>query len=141
MEKKELFNCFEDFWGLTQDLTDYQRSIILKSLPEEKANSIIKEIKLEKWEDLIYRNKVDSLIDDVKERFGVDLLDKRRKIIKGKSQYISAKCWDYFVSCLSDMDIDIKHYNYVIGGIGIEPDGDAFYLHLATSKERHGSKE
>lgn len=141
MENDELFNCFEDFWVLTQDFTDYQRNKILKALPQNKADSLVKEIKLEKWEDLIYRNKVDKLIDDVNEKFGVDLLDKRRKVIKGKSQYISYKCWDYFVIKLSEMDIDTKHYDYVVGGILAEPDGDAFCLYLASNREKHGSKE
>jgi len=141
MERKEIFNCFEDFWVLTQDFTDFQRNKILKALPERKADSLIKEIKLEKWEDLIYRNKVDKLVDEINEKFGVDLLDKRRKVIKGKSQYVSAKCWDYFVTAISEMDIDMKHCNYVIGGIGAEPDGNACCLYLVTNKEKHGSKE
>jgi len=141
MEKEELFNCFEDFWVLTQDFTDFQRNKILNALPQDKADSLVKEIKLEKWEDLIYRNKIDKIVDEVKEKFGVDLLDKRRKVLKGKSQYISAKCWDYFVEALSETDMDIRHYNYVIGGIAAEPDGDAFCLHLVNSKEKHGSKE
>ena len=141
MKNEEIFNCFEDFWVLTQDFTDFQRNKILKALPQEKADSLIKEIKLEKWEDLIYRNKVDKIIDEVREKFAVDLLDKRRKVLKGKSQYISDKCWEYFVTALSAMDIDARHYSYVLGGVKAEPDGNAFCLHLATNRERHGSKE
>lgn len=138
MENKELFNCFEDFWVLTQDLTDFQRNKILKSLPENKADSLIKEIKLERWEDLIYRNKVDNIIDDIKDKFKVDLLDKRRKVVKGKSQYVSFECWEYFISSLSEMDIDIKHCNYIIGGVKVEHDCGAVCLHLINTKEKHG---
>ena len=141
MENDKLFSCFEDFWVLTQDFTDYQRNKILKALPQDRADSLVKEIKLEKWEDLIYRNKIDEIIDDVRENFGVDLLDKRRKVLKGKSQYISDKCWDYFITKISEMNIDPKHYNYILGGIFAEQDGNAFCLCVVTNKERHGSKE
>lgn len=141
MKREDIFNCFEDFWVLTQDFTDFQRNKILKSLPQEKADSLIKEIKLEKWEDLIYRNKIDKIIDEVKEKFNVDLLDKRRKVLKGKSQYISDKCWNYFVNAISEVNVDAKHYNYVLAGIRADPDGSAFCLRLVTNREKHGSKE
>lgn len=141
MEDNELFKCFEDFWILTQDFNDFQRNKILKSLPKHKMNSLVKEIKVEKWEDLIYRNKIDNLIDEVKELFNVDLLDKRRKVIKGKSQYISAKCWEYFVQSLFEITDNQKHFKYVLGNINIEIEGDAVLLYLINQREKHGSKE
>lgn len=142
MKREEIFNCFEDFWVLTQDFTDFQRNKILKALPQDKANSLIKEIKMEKWEDLIYRNKIDKIIDEIKEKFSVDLLDKRRKALKGKSQYISFEVLDYFISSISEMDIEKKHYHYILGGLKVERDGNAFCIYTTIkNKEKYGSKE
>ena len=73
--------------------------------------------------------------------FDFDLLDIRRKIIKGKSQYLTKECWEYFISCIFEMDIEQKHFNYVLGGIHAEEDGELICLVQSSQREKYGSKE
>ena len=141
MKDSKPFSCFGDFWQLTQDLDEFQRNKILNSLSEEEKDNLLKEIKNENWDELIYRNKIDKLIDEIKETFNFDMLDIRRKIIKGKSQYITQECWEYFISCLFEMDLEPEHYRYVIGGIKAETDGELICLIPSVKREKHGSKE
>lgn len=141
MKDTKLFSCFADFWQLTQDLDDFQFKKIIKSLPEEEQDFLLIDMKRGQWEDLIIRNRVDKLIDAIRIEDKVDLLDIRRKVIKGKSQYLDKKVWDKFITALFDISEDSRHFNYVIGNIKAYQEGDVIFLVLGDAKERYGSKD
>lgn len=141
MEDTKLFSCFADFWQLTQDLDYFQFRKIIQSLPEEEQDFLLIDMKKGQWEDLLIRNRIDKLIDSIKAEDDVDLLDIRRKVIKGKSQYINKRVWDKFITALFDISEDSSHFNYVIGNIKAYQEGDVVFLALGDTRERYGSKE
>jgi len=139
MKSTEPFSCFADFWKLTQDLEEFQIQKILHSLPEEEQIFLLTEMNSGHWLDLIYRNRIDRLIDSTKNLFNVDLLDVRRKVIKGKTQYVSKTCWEYFIGYLFDeITDDERHYNYVLGNISSKVEGEAVCLTLVNKREKYG---
>jgi len=115
LKNNQLFKNFVEYWHFAKDLNESQREIIYKSLPPEERSRISKSYRRGRWEDVFARNAVDSFLDDVKDKFGYDLIELRSQVLRGKSVYIPRIIWDY---AEYELDMcDSQSRQLVIGGI------------------------
>lgn len=111
----EVFNDFSDYWHFARFMTLSQRDIITGSLSQQERNSISKSFKKGGWFDLIIRDELDHFVDEIQQKYGINLIETRCKVLKKKSLYISKKLWDEIQNRLEDK-ID-RHKNFLVGGI------------------------
>jgi len=131
------FNCFGKFWDVTHHLDEFQRKIIFDSLSDKEKEILIYDIKEKKWEDLIYRNKLDHAINDIKELLGIDILDIKRQIIKGKYIYIKKSDWEYIIDYINSITSSKKHTNYILGGLDWYSEGEHFLLQRGVNGKKN----
>jgi hypothetical protein len=116
--EKTIFKNFAEYWFYAKCFTINQRDIILSNLPEKQREKLIKSYKEGGWEDLAMRNEIDKIIDSIKEKMGIDLLQIRCKIFSGKAVYIKKEEWEYISNIFKPFQNN--HTNYILGGIGSE---------------------
>lgn len=112
---KHVFANFSEYWHYVRFLSDSQRNIIFGSLSESEKSRIRRSYNRGGWTDLMMRNTLDTLLDEIIDYHSVDLIEIKGKVIRGKSVYVSKSLWDY-VEYRLEM-IDISHKQYIIGGI------------------------
>jgi len=113
-----VFRNFSEYWHYAKYCSEQQRNILFNSMPKEDQDRIQKSYKKDRWDDVFNRNKIDDLIDEFKEKYDVDLLDIRYKILKKKSVYFPEKVWNIITTELGKYEIE--HTYYVIGNIEAE---------------------
>jgi len=94
---KAVFHNFSEYWHYAQYCSEYQRSVLFSSMSKEDQKRVEKSYKRDKWGDVFNRNEINKLIDKFKEKYGIDLIDIRYKILKKKSIYLPKKTWDDIV--------------------------------------------
>ena len=67
--KKIIFKDFNEYWYYAKYLTEYQRSIISESLPVEQQKYLSDSYEKGGWNDLFHRNEIDSIVDELKEKY------------------------------------------------------------------------
>lgn len=115
LKNNQVFKNFVEYWHYTKNLSEDHRQIIYKSLPIEERNRITKSFERGKWQDVFSRNAINGILDDVKDKFGYDLLELRSQALRGKSVYIPRIIWDYTLFELKGFDEEST--NLVVGGI------------------------
>ena len=107
---KQLFKNFTEFWLHTHELSEKQRDIIFSCLPINQQKKIQKSFSSEGWEDLFFRNKIDKIIDEIKEDFGIDIIFMRCKVLSGHSYYMKAATWEYIADMFRRFSYDNVYY-------------------------------
>ena len=115
---KIIFHSFSEYWHYVKYCSEHQRNILFNSMSKEDQDRIRKSYEKGKWDDVFNRNKIDTIIDDFKDKYKVDLLDIRYKILKKESVYLSEKMWSIITDELDRYDK--KYTDYVIGNIEAE---------------------
>lgn len=113
-----IFSNFADFWRHTKDLSEKQREIIYENLTPAERKYLEKSYKDGGWNDVFTRNLLDSILDNVKQQTGQDLLEIRIKVLKGKQFLMHRKMWELVEKSFSDFKPD--HLSYIFGGISFE---------------------
>jgi len=111
------FETFSEYWHFARCLSQTQRDAIYDSLSNSERLHIEKSFKRGGWMDLMMRNKLDVFIDDVKHKWGYDLLEIRSKVLSGKSVYLPTILWDYVLEKVYDIDYGEEHSQFILGGI------------------------
>jgi hypothetical protein len=114
-----VFNNFLDYWKYAKKITEKQREILFSNFSKEQQNILLSSFKDEGWDDLFFRNLVDTCLNEMKELYGLDMLKIKCNAIKGKPFIIKKEQWNYFNSMLKR--VDNKHKIYVLGNIKATP--------------------
>jgi len=119
MKKKSLkdsvFKDFHEYWYYARYLSEQQRAIVFNSLPSEQKDYLNDSYQKGSWGDVFYRNEINDFIDELKDRYGYDLIEIRSKILKGKSVYIPTKFWEIVEEQMSQYKL--KDVKYIMSGI------------------------
>jgi hypothetical protein len=120
MKKTTIFRDFSEFWRFAKPMTQHQIDIIFRSLPTNQQKSIKESYKNGGWDDLMKRNQIDRIVDEIKndENLKMDIVNIRCKILKGKTVYVLKIEWDYISSLFSEFSE--KHLYHLFGGIEAE---------------------
>jgi len=118
MIKNSIFKDFHEYWYYARYLSEQQRKIVYDSLPAIQQKYLTKSYNKGSWSDVFYRNKLDGIVDELKERYGYDLIELKSKALKGKSVYLPTKFWEIVEEQLSKYKLrDIKHITHGIEAI------------------------
>jgi len=121
-KQKAVFLNFSEYWHFVKPLEKTQRDIVFNSLPEEQQEVLQKSYHEEGWEDVFMRNQIDKVLDELKEKYNIDILYIRTKVISGKSHYMSSSDWDILLDKFSDYSEN--HISYIFGGLKISPESE-----------------
>lgn len=138
----QVFSGFQEWWHFTKHLSFEQRALLSNILPPSVKKQIEKSYQSGGWADLICRDKIDKVIDFIREEYGYDMLDIRRKVLIGKSIYLPRLVWEYFD--YEVCDYSQEHKNYAIGGIkGVvcEENNSVVLLVIDESSEKESVAE
>ena len=115
MIKNSIFKDFHEYWYYARYLSEQQRKIIHDSLPITQQKYLKKSYSKGSWSDVFYRNELDGIVDELKEKYGYDLIELRSKVLKGKSVYLPTKFWEIVEEQIGKYKLkDVKHITYGI---------------------------
>ncbi len=118
MTKNHVFRDFHEYWYYAKYLSEQQRAIVYNSLPEKQRKKLNKSYQKGGWSDVFFRNEIDNIIDELKSRYGYDLIELRSKILKGKSVYLPTKFWEIVEEQISQYQLkDIKYITYGVKAV------------------------
>lgn len=114
-KKTVVFKDFKDYWHFVKHLTQKNRKTIFNSLSQDQQKMLKKSYEIGGWQDVFVRNRINEIIDEVKEKHGYSLLEIKSKIISGKSVYLPTDIWDEIESNFEKFPE--KDIQFVLGGI------------------------
>ena len=109
------FKSFVEWWHFAKHLSESQKRIIYDSLSSECQRKLQRSCKTGGWEDLLNRDEINNIIDDLKLEMNLDLINIRSLILKGKSVYLPTSSWETAITCLYKFPMEEKYF--AIGGI------------------------
>lgn len=115
-----LFENFSEYWRFCGSLNENHRKVIFSSLPEDQKKKIQKSYQQGGWKDLFRRNQIDTILDGLKEKYGMNLLSLKLKIMSGKSHYMKKVEWDFIVDSFKEFLTEPEHLNHIFGGLKVE---------------------
>ena len=125
-KRKKVFKDFAEYWHYVKVLSNEQRDIIISNLSKTEQKSLRTSYDQGGWEDLFMRNACDFTIDQIKQNFGIDLIQLRAKVLSNKPQLVQKPFWQYVEKCF---DIPYKHIAYIFDGImAVNHDSDCVML-------------
>ena len=131
--KKEVFKDFSEYLFFTKHLTSKQCHALSKAMSPSQRESLKADYKNGGWEDLLVRDKLDSLLEDVNEKYSCNLLDIRYLVLHGKKVYVNKKFWNHVTSVFGGFSA--KNIHYILGGIKVtESDSNADEVVLSKDK-------
>ena len=113
--KNKVFTSFTEYWHYARYLSQDQRTIIFDSLTPDQQESLEASYTRGRWSDVFFRNEIDNILDELKDKYGYDLLEIKGKIFKGKSVYIPSNFWKVVMEYVNKYNSDAMRF--VIGGI------------------------
>ena len=135
---KRVFKNFLEFYSLTRALSEHQKQMLFTSLPSSERAALDRACRSEGWEDLFVVNKIDRLIDEIKEVYGEDLIFIRIQVLSGKAKKLRRRFWDNVRSVFSPYSI--RHTWRIFEGMRVV-DFDNDFILLVPSKRRQNGKE
>jgi len=115
MLKNLIFEDFHEYWYYARYLSEDQRTIIYNSLPSEQRKYLNSSYKKGSWSDVFYRNEIDNFLDELKDRYGYDVLELRAKVLTEKSVYIPTKFWEIVSEHMNQYNR--RNVKYIMSGI------------------------
>ncbi len=110
-----VFKDFLEYWYYARIFSDKQKEIIFNSLSEDEREFLIHSCSKEKYVDVLNRNTLNQVIDDMKTEYGYDLIDIRYRVMNNKSVYVPTIFWTFVLGEFEGYeDEDI---NFILGGI------------------------
>lgn len=115
---KYIFKHFGEFWHYTRSLNNQQRETIFQNLCQEEKKSLKESYKSGGWEDVFFRDILDKFVDDIYNRYDINIIEIRCKVLSGKSVYLSRIVWDEIDRFVNKFNA--KHTAYLVSGICVE---------------------
>lgn len=132
-QKRRTFKNFAEYWHFVKPLSQAQREVLVQSLPMDERRSLHTSFQRGGWNDLMMRNTCDQILNGLKAKVGVDLLDVRTKTLMGKSQLMQRGLWEYVNKCFDT--IPWEHIAYIFDGVVAE-EYDDDYVKLSIYKAK-----
>lgn len=136
------FKNFADYWHYAKNLNEEQREKIVKNLSKSEQDILRQSFEIGGWEDLLFRNQCDKVLDIINEKFGVDLLLLRNKVLSGYPQLVQIGFWEYVKSNFDKLQY--KHIHYIFGGIAECKHDDEYVLlskHIPSLEKSDNEEE
>ena len=114
-KEKPIFNGFLEYWHLIKTLSLHQRQIIFLSLSTDEQDQLEKSFKNGGWIDILRRNELNTYVEDMQTKYGLNLIEMKCKVLSGKSVYISKKFWDEIQLFLNGFRDEDKYF--IIGNL------------------------
>lgn len=124
---KKAFKNFSEYWHFTKNLPEYQRQLLVSSMPSSEQKALKLSYDRGGWEDFFMRNACDQTLDEIKDKSGQDLIQLRVKVLSGKPQLMHKTLWQYVNNCFDG--VHWEYIAYIFEGITIE-EHDADYVKL-----------
>ncbi len=115
MSNISVFKNYSEYIYYTRALSTEQKEIIFKSLKEKDRKNVIKSYMDGGWADVTVRDSIDYIIDNIKEKFGYDIMDIRFKALNNKSTYLPIYIWNLLLKELNSFSYESTYF--VVGGI------------------------
>ena len=113
--KKLIFKDFSEYWYYARIFSDRQKEIIFTSLSGAEQRAILHSSEKGRWGDVLNRNILDQMIDEIKTEYGFDLIDIRYKVVNNQSIYLPTSFWSFVLERFGEYDD--KHTDFILGGI------------------------
>lgn len=130
-KRKKVFKNFAEYWHYAKVLSEDQRQLLANSLSREEFKSLKSSYNKGGWEDLFMRNACDTILDKIKQQYGVDLVLVRAKVLAGKPQMMQEKFWVHITNCFDK--ISFAHLVYIFGGVMIHDADEDGYMKLTKA--------
>lgn len=96
---------FGEFWADFGHLPLQDRREYYDSLTRRQRCELLHSFYADEWFDLFVRNHLDKSISQIKQRFGIDLIDLRINAIKNHKIYlIERNVWDSIEQIINEFD-------------------------------------
>jgi hypothetical protein len=130
---------FEEFWMKykTKPLSDRKKYV--DSLSKKDRNQLFNSFFSDGWYELFLRNEMNEVLDYVKEKYEIDLIDLRIKALKfNKVSLIDKIIWQHIQELFAEFD-PLFDTHIIFGGLAIAPWGThkQFYLISPASRCRN----
>ncbi len=134
--KRRVFKNYQEYYSLTKPLSEHQKQLLFSSLSPGEQAFLEKACRSEGWEDLCTINKVDKIIDDIKEEFGQDLVLLRIQVLSGKTKKVNRHFWEGVNNIL-------KHYPcrltwHILEGISTVDAGSDSVILISSRRNLNG---
>lgn len=136
---QRVFENYQEFFSLTRPLSDHQIDILLRTLIPSERRRLLRSRKSEGWDDLQIRNKINDIIDQIKEDFDEDLVLIRIKVLSGCVYKVRKAFWDYINDLLAEYPM--THKNFVLGDITTEEHSKDWLILIPSKRRNNGKKE
>jgi hypothetical protein len=127
-------DAFERWWTVNGSKTVEERRRIFESLSSLDRKELIRSMFEGHWHELFFQNLVDDLLDDIKMKHEIDLIDMHIQATKFSRVYLVDKeTWDEI--CTQVM-FYAEHYNMelIFGGLIVTPWGKHGNMYRVTGK-------
>lgn len=110
-----IFKDFLEYWYYARLFSYRQKEIIFSSLSDVEQKYLTDSCGKGHWDEVINRDILDDIIDEVNMETGFDLLDIHYKVMHNKSVYVPTCFWDYVLSKFEDYEPN--QVIFILGGI------------------------
>ena len=127
-------DAFERWWNLNGTKSVEERRRIFESLSSMERKELVRSMFEGHWHELFFQNLVDDLLDEIKQKYGTDLIDMHIQATKFNRVYLVDKeTWDEI--CTQVM-FYADHYNMdlIFGGLIVAPWGKLGNKYRITGK-------
>ena len=128
---------FEEFWTSFGHLPLQNRREYYDSLTRIQRHKLLHSFYSDGWFDLFVRNHVDKTILNIKDSFGIDLIELRINAIKNRKVHlIEREVWDRIEQLLSECgELDSFDSSLFVGGLVVSAWGKhrQFYVIRAAN--------
>ncbi len=108
---------FQNFWRKYKSQPLEARRKYVDSLSNRDRHKLFSSFFQDGWYDLFLQNEIDDILDFVKEKYNIDLIDMRIKILKYKKVFlIEEVVWDHIAELFMEYD-STYNTDLIFGGI------------------------
>ena len=127
--RKQVFDGeFFKYWHFVKVLSEEQRQLLASTLSKEEQKDLTTSYQKGGWKNLFMRDACDQVLDSIKQKFGVDWLSIKGKILNGKPQLVQKSFWAYLNACFDGIEWD--HIAYIFDGL-ISREYDSEYVKIS----------
>lgn len=114
-DSKLVFKDFLEYWYYARTFSDRQKEIIFNSLSGEEQSFILHSSEKGKWGDVLNRNILNQMVDNIKAEYDFDLIDIRYRVLNNKSVYVPTDFWSFVLNEFGEYSDD--HIEFILGGV------------------------
>lgn len=114
---------FGEWWLVFRSKTEEERITHYSSLSRNEQSALCDSFRRHGWSSLFCQNHIDHVLDDIKRRYAVDLVDLRIKALKfGRIFLIEKRIWEEIEEMILEY-VPLYNSNILFGGLLTQPWG------------------